>query len=529
MGTRIVWAVTGLWMLLALHPGEASAQKYGGVLKSMLNTNPSSLSLHDESSSETVWSMMPVYSNLALYDPLIGKESIETVIPELAESWSTSADGRSLTFKLKQGVTWHDGRPFSSKDVKHTFDVVRGASTLRTKLNPRKAWYANVEEIVTNGDAEVAFRLKQPQPALIALLASGWSPVYPSHVLPRDLRTGALGTGPFLMKEFRRDHSLVLVKNPNYFVKGRPYMDGINFTVLKSPSSRDAALVAKQIEIFQPNITVKATMDALKKSSSEISFQATPRTLYEAIVFNTRKPPFNNPRLRLAVSLGLDRRAFINSLFKGGMVPGGLNLPAPDGNWGLDSRGLDTLPGFGDPKQNIERARALMTAEGYSAEKPLKVVWKARNVNYLVDSAVWAVDQLRDIWIDAKIQQVELGAWYGVLARRDFSIAMKAHGPGADDPDVNFFEFYACDSQRNYSDYCNRELQQQMNAQSREADQQKRLTMVRELDRRMVEDGAAIVMGFRVSFNAMYPWVKNYIPHQSLYTYHRMQDVWLDR
>jgi peptide/nickel transport system substrate-binding protein len=117
-----------------------------------------------------------------------------------------------LTFPLRQGVKWHDGKPFTAKDVKCTWDLLPGTASEKLRLNPRKSWYANLQGLTTSGDYEVTFHLKRPQPSLLALLASGWSPVYPCHVSPRDMRSHPIGTGPFKFVEFKPNERITVTK-----------------------------------------------------------------------------------------------------------------------------------------------------------------------------------------------------------------------------------------------------------------------------------------------------------------------------
>ena len=160
--------------------------------------------------------MSPCYSNLVLFDPLKPLESVDTVIPELAERWSWQDNFRNLVFFLRKNVKWHDGRPFTSADVKYTFDVVREAPDAPAKLrtSPRKDWYANVEAIEAPEPHTVVFRLKRPQPSLLLMFASGYSPVYPAHVPLAELRQRCVGTGPFRQKEYLRGQLIELERNP---------------------------------------------------------------------------------------------------------------------------------------------------------------------------------------------------------------------------------------------------------------------------------------------------------------------------
>ncbi len=162
----------------------ASAEKSGGVLRMPMITSPASMSIHEESTIATLGPMMGVFNNLVMFDQHVPQNSLESIVPDLALSWSLSEDGKELIFKLRQGVKWHDGKPFTAKDVKCTWDLISGKSSEKFRVNPRKSWYRNLEEVTTKGDDEVTFRLKRPQTSFIALLASGWSPLYPCHVTP---------------------------------------------------------------------------------------------------------------------------------------------------------------------------------------------------------------------------------------------------------------------------------------------------------------------------------------------------------
>src|SRR6185503_4314162 len=190
--------------------------------------------IHETATISSVWPSMPCFNNLVLFDPLKTVESPESIIGELAEKWS-----------------WQDGQPFTSKDVKYTFDMLREApeATQKLRLNPRKDWYANVEAVEAADAHTVIFRMKRPQPSILMMLASGYTPVYAAHVPPATYRTGCVGTGPFKLKEWRKGEFVEYVKNPDYFVKGRPYLDGLKYIVINEPGTRIAALQTGQVEV----------------------------------------------------------------------------------------------------------------------------------------------------------------------------------------------------------------------------------------------------------------------------------------
>ena len=199
---RSFTAVAGLLIALSITPA-ALAQKQGGMLRIYMIDSPASMSTHEESTVVAERPVMGVFNNLVLFDQHVKQNNPDAIIPELATGWSWSEDGTELTFPLRHGVSWHDGKPFTAQDVKCTWDMLAGRSSEKFRINPRKAWYRNLEEVTTNGDYEVTFHLKRPQPGLLELLASGWSPVYPCHVSPRDMRSHPIGTGPFKFVEFK--------------------------------------------------------------------------------------------------------------------------------------------------------------------------------------------------------------------------------------------------------------------------------------------------------------------------------------
>ena len=207
--------------MLALPDAPLAAEpKSGGILRIYHRDSPGSASIHEEATYSINVPFMAVFNNLVIYEQHMAQNSVERIGPELAESWAWSADSKTLTFKLRKGVKWHDGKPFTAADVKCTFDMLMGKSQQKFRKNPRKAWYDNVNEVTTNGDYEATFNLKRPQPALLALLASGYTPVYPCHVSPGDMRTHPIGTGPFKFVEFKANESIKLDEEPGLLEEG---------------------------------------------------------------------------------------------------------------------------------------------------------------------------------------------------------------------------------------------------------------------------------------------------------------------
>ena len=188
---------------LVLGAVPAFAQKQGGTLRISHRDNPPSASIHEESTISVNQPFMGVFNNLVFFDPKEKVNSPDHIVPELAESWSYNPDQTQLTFKLRQGVKWHDGKPFTAADVRCTFDLLMGKGEAKLRQNPRGVWYENVEEVTADNDFQVTFRLKKPQPSLLAFLAAGWSAIYPCHVPPPEMRKHPIGTGPFKFVEMK--------------------------------------------------------------------------------------------------------------------------------------------------------------------------------------------------------------------------------------------------------------------------------------------------------------------------------------
>ena len=154
--------------------GPAIAQKQGGILRAGHFDSPASMSMLEESTLAANRPTMSVFNNLVMFDQQVAQNSPKSIVPDLAMRWAWNEEGTELTMSLQRAVKWHDGQPFTAKDVKCTWDLLTGRGNDKLRINPRKSWYDNLDAVITNGDFEVAFRLKRPQPSFLTLLASGW-------------------------------------------------------------------------------------------------------------------------------------------------------------------------------------------------------------------------------------------------------------------------------------------------------------------------------------------------------------------
>src|SRR6266581_2352563 len=509
----------------------AFAQKRGGILKVYTLDSPASMSIHEEVTVFSQRPMMGVFNNLVTFDPKVRQNSLASVVPDLAESWAWDEDGKQLTFKLRHGVKWHDGKPFTAADVKCTWDLLLGKADAKLRVNPRKAWYRNLDSVITKGDYEATFVVKRPQPALVTLLASGFSPVYPCHVAPAQMRQHPIGTGPFKFVEYKPNEHIKVARNPDYWKPGRPYLDGIDYTIVPNRSTAILGFAAKQFDMTWPfYINVPLLKDVRSQAPDAICELRTNNGTSNLVV-NRDKPPFDNADLRKAFALSIDRKGFVDILTEGQGKIGGAMLPPPEGLWGMPPEVLQTIPGYGpDVAKNRAEAREIMKKLGYGPDKRLAIKISTRNVPSFRDPAVILIDQLKEIYVDGVLETIESANWHSKVTRKDYTIAQNGTGSGVDDPDQQFYENYACGSPRNYSGYCNPELDKKFDEQSTMSDQEQRKKLVWEIDKKLQEDAARPIIYHNIQATCWQPEVKGLkIMVNSLYNGWRMEDVWLDR
>jgi len=467
-------------LLLTLDVADpALARKQGGTLRIYHRDSPASMSIHEEGTVGVIMPMMGVFNNLVIFDQHVPQNSLASIVPELATSWAWSEDGTELTFKLREGVKWHDGKPFTAEDIKCTFDLLTNQGKEKFRLNYRETWWVNVARATTRGDHEATLHLKRPQPALLAWLASGDTPIYPCHVSPRDMRQHPIGTGPFKFVEYRPNQNIKLARNADYWKPGLPYLDGVEYTIIPNRSTAILGFIAGKFDMTFP---YEVTIPLLKDIQTQL-----PNAICEVgmasesigVLVNRTVAPFDNAELRRAMALTTDRKSFIDILGQGEGEIGGALMPPPQGVWGMPQEMVQTLPEYGgDVQKNRDEARAIMQKLGYGPDKRLLVKISTRNLAVYRDPAAILIDQLKEIYIDGELETIETANWVPKLMRKDYKVGLNVLGTAVDDPDVYFYQNYVCSSARNYMGYCDQNFDKMVDQQSMEADPGKRKKLV---------------------------------------------------
>ncbi|WP_421994673.1 ABC transporter substrate-binding protein [Reyranella sp.] len=515
--------------LLAGSP--VSAQRAGGTLRMFHWDNPLSSSILEEDTPAAVIPFLPVFNGLVMFDPTKPQNTEDSIVPDLAESWSWNEDRTELTFKLRRDVKWHDGWAFTAADVECTFELLTGRARDPLKQNPRGSWFRNINYVHGNTDQDVTIYLNRPQPSLLMLLASGLTPIYPCHVPGSHMRTKAIGTGPFRIESFKQFDSVRLVRNPDYFKPGKPLLDGIEFSIVASPSTALLGFVAGRYDMTFPwDVSIRQLRD-VRRQAPRVACETTPMNSSTNILINRDAAPFDDPEIRRALVMALDRRAFITALNEGFGDIGGILQPPPEGLWGLPPDRLAEVPGRDpDVAKNRAEARAIMEKAGYGPARPLQIKILTRSRASLREPAALLAEQLRTIHVAAQLEPVTASRWLGRMHRRDFMLSINVTANGVDDPDQTYFENFSCRSERNYSGYCNGEIERLFDLQSAETDAEKRRQMVWDIDARLLADAARPTIMWNSNATCWQPYVRGFVPSvNSMFNVGHFEDVWLDR
>jgi peptide/nickel transport system substrate-binding protein len=519
-----------LLLVALIANNSASAQKYGGILKLYDPDSPANMSMLESPTFVSEMPLMGVFNNLVLFDQHSPQVSLHTIIPDLATSWSWSEDGTALTFALRHDVKWHDGKPFTAADVKCTWDLLLDKAPEKLRANPFKTGFDNVAELTQSGDYEVTFRLKRPQPAFLTLLADGFSSIYPCHVSPTQMRQHPIGTGPFKFVEFKPNESIRVARNRDYWKPDRPYLDGIEYTIIKNPATAMLAFVSGAVDMTFPyNVTVPLLKEIESKVPQAIC-ELSPVSINRHLLVNRDKPPFNNADLRRAMALSIDRKAFIDILTQGQGEVGGVLQPQPAGLWGMPPDELARLPAYDpDVSKSRDEARQIMQKLGYGPENRLKVKVSTRDWSVFRDPAVLLIDQLHQIYIDGELELIDTPQYFPKIQRKDFTVALNMQ-PGGPDPDPLLGLVYGCGSKLNWDGYCSPEMDAMIEQQSREADSKRRKQLLWAIERKLAQDNVRPIIFYNRGGTCRQPYVKGLtIMVNVIYDGWRMEDVWIDK
>ncbi|MBI2907816.1 MAG: ABC transporter substrate-binding protein [Chloroflexi bacterium] len=402
-------------------PKPAAEQpRYGGILNVAHHADPASYDPIQEVSTQHLAPVIPNYSGIVQHDPLEPTK----VIGDLAESWASSPDGMSYTFNLYKNVKWHDGAPFTSEDARFTLEMVR--TPPKGIVSPRQEWLKAVDKIEAPDRDTLRMTLKYPSASFIHNLGDGRMVIIPKHAFETkgNMKKDVVGTGPYKVKSFTPGSSYSIAKNPDYFIKGRPYLDGITWYIIPDVATRFAALRTQRAHIYGFGSTAlsPSQIEVLRRElPGKVVVQRFGGLIFQGMWMLQTKAPWNDIRVRRAVELTLDRNKLIQVAVQGLADVGGF---MPPGTWSLPEAELMKMPGYREPRDaDIAEAKRLMAEAGYA--QGFKTTGITRPQSNFQANMVSAKEQLAKIGIEIEISLMDQGALMDRVYKGNYDMAVQ--------------------------------------------------------------------------------------------------------
>ena len=498
----------------------------GGELTFIVSAEPPSFDAHRETTFAMLHWTAPHYSLLVRLDP----EKLPTVAPDVAESWTVSQDGLTYTFKLRKDVKFHDGALLTSKDVKATYDKIifppPGVASVR------QAAYAVVDKVEAPDESTVVFRLKRPSASMLANLASPWNFIYKAEILERDPRwyeKNIMGTGPYKFVEYVPGSHWVGKKNEDYFVKGRPYLDGFRAIFVRDPSAQVAAIRGGRAQIEFRGFPPSARDDLVRAMGNQITVQESPWVCVLYIAINNEKKPFDDPRVRRALTLAIDRWGGSRALSQITFVKEIGAVMRPGSPFAMPEAELVKLAGYGRDV-NAARAEARRLLREAGVPEGFQFVLKNRDVKEPYEAVgVFLIDQWKQIGLNVTQVTLETGPYTVDLRGGNYDTALDFNCDFMDEPDLQLIKFVSADkSPINYARYQDATLDDLYERQSRETNPEQRKRLVWQFEKRALDE---------LAYQLPTIWWHRIIPHAatvrgwkitpSHYLNQDLRDVWL--
>ncbi|MCS7207594.1 MAG: ABC transporter substrate-binding protein [Dehalococcoidia bacterium] len=529
-----------------LVPPPGPPLKYGGILRNAQADTPPSCDLRMEEGRAyaAVFACSPMLNQLVKYEG----GGYEKVVPDLAQAWEVQDGGRTWVFRLGD-ARWHDGLPVTSADVLYSLEAVLHPPA-GMRVGRAGALQRYIEQMDAPDPKTVVIRLKFPAPSFLPTLALVYASIFPRHhlmhLVPPSPKTPDLvvGSGPFTFRRWLPGSFVELARNPHYFLKDRPYVDGYTIYIMPDATSRLAALRTRQIDML--------SADALRREDVA-ELLAHPR-LREQIIVHThyansvatlqintvaahrdprtgRVVDWGDLRLRQALNLAIDRHEVRTAVYGGLGALGGL-LP-PYSPWGLTEEEVARLPGMAPtgPAKEAERvqARRLLVEAGFPEGLDVPLLVRSAPTPLALASALQ--EQAKTIGVGVHLVALEGPRYWEALARREFVLLAHIHTLPLFDPDLVFASHALCGGPENYPGVCDPVLEDLFRRQQEEMDPARRREVVRAFQRRYQEVLGKMTLVWEVRHPAWWGYVKGYTPTPLYYLQHgsRMEEVWLDR
>lgn len=458
-------AIIGVFLgsaLLASTPGNAAE------IVVALQSDGKSLDPHTVSDAASMHLLENMYSTLLRYK----KGTYGEVEPDLAQSYDVSQDGKTYTFKLHQGVKFHEsGREVTASDVKYSIERI-------IEQKARASHFALLDEVQVVDDYTVVITLTEPMAPFLIYLANPMNAIVDKEVVENNdgsLDRADAGCGPFTLVEWKKDQHLILAKNPDYFVEGLPYLDKVTFRPIPDATAQTTAIRNKEVDIIL-DVTTKQAM-VLQKASGVV-VESVPGTFWEYVGINTSREPFDDARVRQAIAYAIDRQA-INKMVKFGMatvLDGGV---IPETHWAYADLHLYAEADAAKAKQLLQDAGV-----GDGFETTIKV---GSDFEYQVQAAQIIKQQLKPLGIEVEVSALESGIFFDALGKNDFDMTVVGW-LGFIDPDEFFYNIFHSEGKWNQQVYSNPDLDALLEKGRVTIDQQERKEIYLKVQETLAKD-----------------------------------------
>ena len=505
--------------------------KHGGVARLGIPNRPPHFDIHQSGTFFNIGAQGCMFDNLIRRDP---RDGGKTIIPDLAHSWEITKDGKSYTFHLRQGVQFHDDAELTADDVKATFDrIVKPPEGVSI---PRSILFRAVSEITARDKYTVEFKLAEPRPIdfMMSALASGWNVIVRKKTLEDNnynLRKVVAypGTGPFRSIRRVENEVWVMEKNPNYWNKGLPYLDGIEFYhVLPFSPEMASAILSNRVDYV---LATDPVTFRKAKTMPEILTDTHYQSVVHATWTNNKKKPLDDPRVRRALNLALDHRVLVEVVKDvAPMITGGFIYPFSE--FATPKEEFEKRLGHqADPTAAIKEAKGLMAAAGYAnGINGLDYMVRDIAIFKLWSQAIQAM--LRDaLNVQCNLRTVVESVWFEDAASGHFDLAIGAIVSTLVDPSDYFNAWYGKNGPQNYSFWDNKEFQALSAQIDREVDPAKRLPLIRQAEAIMEQDPPLLAIAWETIHTVWYSYLKGLRPQGAFGVYDMVREdtFWLDK
>lgn len=436
-------------------------------------------------------SSIRVYS--LIYDRLVHMDKDMKIVPGLAKEWKFSDDAKTLTFTLNQGVKFHNGREMTSEDVKYSFERILNPDTGSTV----KSYFASIEKIDTPDPYTVVFHLSQPDAAFLTNATVASAAIVAKEV--KDLTTEAVGTGPFTLEKFEPGQYVLLKKNPDYYKKDTVKVDSIKFNIMKDESQRTAAIRSGKVDIA----VVSADTAKLLEKTKNVEVKSYQSMEYSYLGINVAKKPFDDVKVRQAISYAVDRQDIVDTVWKGQAELTGPISPAMK-QWALD---LNKVPSY---KLDTKKAKELLAEAGYPDGFDT-TIYTASTYPDMIDTAQVLQEQLKAIGVKAEIKQLEWGAYIDMWKSKNTDLLVGRNTSGTD-PDRSTRYFFSTTGSANVWNYSNTEFDSIVQQALATTDEKERKSIYDKAQTMLVEENPNLFLASPKNFYAVSSRVENFVP-----------------